>query len=291
MSRSHRDYGSKAGSGGMQSRALQNQQRRERVKELTQSVDQLANDPHFMKNSYGMFECRLCQTFHINEGSYLSHTQGKRHLQNLEKQEARERIREAKKAAKNPEMLKKLKAEIAQERKIRAFSAKRKTLKIGRPAYKVTKQYDPLTNQRILFFQINYNEIEIGKQPQHRFMSAFEQHVDMPQDPAYQYILFAAEPYETISFKIPNKNIDQSRFSSQWDDRSKVYKIHLFYEPFSLTSLNPSSLPPSGSMPPPPPPPSGPPPSGPPPPPTGPPPPPTGPPPPPPTGPPPPPTG
>lgn len=32
----------------------------------------------------------------------------------------------------------------------------------------------------------------------HRFMSAFEQRVETPPDGNYQFLLFAAEPYETI---------------------------------------------------------------------------------------------
>ena len=37
--------------------------------------------------------------------------------------------------------------------------------------------------------------------PKHRFMSGFEQHVEAP-DRRWQYLLFAAEPYETIAFKV-----------------------------------------------------------------------------------------
>ena len=34
-------------------------------------------------------------------------------------------------------------------------------------------------------------------------MSAYEQRVE-PPDKAFQYVVFAAEPYENIAFKIPN---------------------------------------------------------------------------------------
>lgn len=37
--------------------------------------------------------------------------------------------------------------------------------------------------------------------PRHRFMSAYEQKIE-PPDRKWQYLLFAAEPYETISFKV-----------------------------------------------------------------------------------------
>jgi hypothetical protein len=42
-------------------------------------------DPYFMRNHLGSYECRLCLTLHTNEGSYLAHTQGKRHQSNLER--------------------------------------------------------------------------------------------------------------------------------------------------------------------------------------------------------------
>ena len=96
----------------------------------------------------------------------------------------------------------------------------RKFIKIGRPGYKVTKQRDPGrekdlgkmkislhylssdTKQQSLLFQIDYPEISDNVVPKHRFMSGFEQHVEAP-DRRWQYLLFAAEPYETIAFKVP----------------------------------------------------------------------------------------
>lgn len=37
--------------------------------------------------------------------------------------------------------------------------------------------------------------------PRHRFMSAYEQRIE-PPDRRWQYLLMAAEPYETIAFKV-----------------------------------------------------------------------------------------
>ena len=70
----------------------------------------------------------------------------------------------------------------------------RKTVKIGRPGYKVVKQRDPVTGQNSLLFQLSFPQIEEGLRPRYRFMSAFEQHIEQPND-KFQYILFAAEPY------------------------------------------------------------------------------------------------
>lgn len=65
----------------------------------------------------------------------------------------------------------------------------------------VTKQRDPDTGQQSLLFQIDYPEIVEGVVPRHRFMSAYEQKIE-PPDKKWQYLLIAAEPYETVAFKV-----------------------------------------------------------------------------------------
>lgn len=107
----------------------------------------------------------------------------------------------------------------------------RKTIKIGRPAYQVFKSRDNETNQRCLTFELTYKDIKEDLRPRHRFMSAFEQRVDLPRDKRYQYILFAAEPYETIAFKIPNEPLDrdQGRLITHWDDDDKKFTVTLYF--------------------------------------------------------------
>ena len=57
------------------------------------------------------------------------------------------------------------------------------------------------TTMHRFVLQIDYPEIVDGLAPRHRFMSAYEQKIE-PPDRKWQYLLFAAEPYETISFKV-----------------------------------------------------------------------------------------
>ena len=180
-----RDWGAKAGSGGVASSTQAKVDRRERLRQLALQTVDLMKDPYFMKNHLGSYECKLCLTLHNNEGNYLAHTQGKRHQQNLAR-------RAAKDALNNPVL----------PQANRSLIKPRKTVKIGRPGYRVTKQMDPETQQRSLLFEIDYPEIEAGCQPRHRFMSAYEQKVEVP-DKNYQYVLFACDPYETVAFKIP----------------------------------------------------------------------------------------
>ena len=66
-------------------------------------------------------------------------------------------------------------------------------------------------------------------------MSTFEQRQEAP-DPKYRYLLFAAEPYETIGFKIPSWEIDRDPLTKQvalntnWDrDTLKFTVIFLVF--------------------------------------------------------------
>jgi len=237
-----RDWGAKAGGGGVASGTNANVDRRERLRQLALETIDITKDPYFMRNHLGSYECKLCLTLHNNEGNYLAHTQGKRHQTNL----ARRAARDAKDAPSLPGGLSK--------RRITPI----KTVKIGRPGYRVTKQRDPESTQLSLLFQIDYPEIEEGLQPRHRFMSAYEQKIETP-DKTYQYLLFAAAPYETISFKIPNREIERgsagdaksNKFYTHWDPEKKVFTLQLHFKnsgPAGTHNSPPSSPTPSGPV-------------------------------------------
>ena len=61
-------------------------------------------------------------------------------------------------------------------------------------------------------------------------MSPYEQRVEKPNS-KYQYLLVAAEPYETIGFKIPNIQIDfsEGRYFEAWDKEQKRYTLQLSF--------------------------------------------------------------
>ena len=62
-------------------------------------------------------------------------------------------------------------------------------------------------------------------------MSAFEQRKE-PPNKEYQYILFAAEPYETIAFKIQSREVDkrEGRFWSHWDVDSRYFFLQFYVD-------------------------------------------------------------
>lgn len=247
--------GGKTGSGGVASASESNRDRRERLRQLALETIDINKDPYFMKNHLGSYECKLCLTLHNNEGSYLAHTQGKKHQTNL----ARRAAKEAKEAPAQPAPAK-VKVEV------------KKFVKIGRPGYKVTKQRDPETGQQSLLFQIDYPEVAEGIGPRHRFMSAYEQRIE-PPDRRWQYLLLAAEPYETIAFKVPSREIDkaENRFWTHWNKETKQFFLQFHFKmekaiPQSSGPPPPASVkrppplmsgvgprPPSDSLPPPPP--------------------------------------
>jgi splicing factor 3A subunit 2 len=123
-----------------------------------QTID-ISKDPYFMRNHIGTYECRLCLTLHSNEGSYLAHTQGKKHQTNL----ARRAAREARDAVNQPVTTK-------------TIAPKMRTIKIGKPIYRFKKQTTEEGLKQILF-EVEYPQIDPSIQPQHRFMSAYEQKI------------------------------------------------------------------------------------------------------------------
>ncbi|XP_074643689.1 splicing factor 3A subunit 2-like [Tubulanus polymorphus] len=206
--------GGKTGTGGVASSSESNRDRRERLRQLALETIDINKDPYFMKNHLGSYECKLCLTLHNNEGSYLAHTQGKKHQANL----ARRAAKEAKDAPAQPAP-EKARVDI------------KKFVKIGRPGYKVTKQRDPETGQQSLLYQIDYPEIVESITPRHRFMAAYEQKVE-PPDRKWQYLLFAAEPYETIAFKVPSREVDKDpkKLWTHWNKETKQFFLQFAFK-------------------------------------------------------------
>ena len=216
--------GSKFGGGGVASTSATNADRRERLRKLALETIDLDKDPYFFKNHVGSFECRLCLTVHQNDGSYLAHTQGRKHQTNL----ARRAAREQKEGRAGTDPITGLPIGM-----VGAQVAVRKNMvKIGRPGYKITKTRDPVTRQQGLLFQLQYPEISTEVEPKVRFMSAYEQKVDDPPDKNFQYMLVAAEPYETCGFKLQAREVDRTneRFWTWWDADLKEFWVQVMFK-------------------------------------------------------------
>lgn len=200
--------GNKFGGGGILSQSERNVDRRERMRLLAMEVTDLNKDPYIVRNNVGLYECKLCATIHNNEGNYLSHTQGKKHQTNL-----------AKRKVKNDDLL--LNSD-KNPKNIKLINA------IGKPGYKLSKIFNSDFTQLSLLIEIFYDEIEKNIVPVHKIVFAHEQNVEK-KDENFKYLVVAAEPYETIGFKLSNKSIDYSEdnYKYKWDSENKVYTIFL----------------------------------------------------------------
>ncbi|KAH9857947.1 hypothetical protein C2E23DRAFT_855873 [Lenzites betulinus] len=209
--------GSKFGGGGVAGASETNVDRRERLRKLALETIDLAKDPYILRNHLGSLECRLCLTLHTNEGSYLAHTQGKKHQTNLARRAARD--------------LKETQLMIAPAQQ---NVHKKVFLKIGRPGYRVTKVRDRDTGKEGMMVQVHLPQVKPDIIPRRRFMSAWEQRKE-PPNKAYQYLIVAAEPYETIAFRIPAREIEDESDDagfwnwSHWDPDTKQYSFQFMF--------------------------------------------------------------
>ena len=79
-------------------------------------------------------------------------------------------------------------------------------------------------------FEIEYKEILEETRPAYRIVNAYEQKMEDP-DNNFLYLLFAADPYETICFKIPNKELEgrNGKLTEIWDKKKKTYSVTVVY--------------------------------------------------------------
>ena len=225
----------KIGTGAYASISMINLERRDRLRKIASETTDLLKDPYFYRNHMGIYECKLCLTIHNNEGSYLAHTQSKKHQTNLNKRKVIE--------AKHNLFMEELK----NEQKEKMENIKIKYIKIGRPAYRIVKEKDYMSHKRKIKFEINYPSIKENITPQFRIMSELEINTQKnginendinneeeknKYENKYHYVIFSAEPYENIAVRIPNMPLDYNteKHFSYWDDGKKIFYLTLNYK-------------------------------------------------------------
>jgi splicing factor 3A subunit 2 len=188
------------------------EQRRERLKRLALETIDLRKDPYLVKTALGTYECRLCLTLHATEGSYLAHSQGKKHQVNL-----------AKRAQEEESVSGQLRAE--------SIPVYKQFLKVGKPVFRCMQVRSRSTGLEGFLVHVEYARIAPGVTPLFRFMSAFEQRVEVP-DSNFQYMVVAAEPYASIAFRLPNRPILLSgeEHFEHWDAARKTFTLQFFFE-------------------------------------------------------------
>ncbi|KAH8739397.1 hypothetical protein FG386_000369 [Cryptosporidium ryanae] len=210
----HRE-GHKTGSGALASSQDVAIERRERLRRLALESIDLSKDPYYMRNHLGQVECRLCSTIHTNEGSYLSHTQGRKHQTNLAYRASKDKA---------PQIIQK------SERFDGERDEKRESvLKIGQPKYKVTRHRESgAGGAYCVYCKFNFSEVSDSCIPGYRIMSCWEQKVEKP-DPRYQYLFVGAEPYNTVGIRVPNMEINRQKTQTYWDKERRLYHIQIYF--------------------------------------------------------------
>lgn len=229
--------GNKQGGGGLASSQETNAARRARVRELLSSSQNfIENDPYVLRNHLGLLECKLCLTTHISESSFLIHIQGKKHQSNLMR-------RQHKIEQHSQNKLHQQQQYSLQKQGLFGISnvKKKQYVKIGTPGYQIKKIRHPITEQLGILVVVNFPKIADQVKPLHRFMSYYEQKVEVigEEDSAaevnkFQYLIISAEPYENICIKIPNRPIDRTKENNTglwdyWDADVKRYYLQFFF--------------------------------------------------------------
>ena len=142
--------------------------RRERLKKLAMETIDLRKDPYLARTQMGTLECRLCGTTHSTEGSYLAHSQGRRHQLGLAK-----RLEQLK-----PSIVSHTQAPIESVNR----PANRSFVKIGVPVSRLVGISGDLGGFAI---SVQVPEIAANVEPQLRIMSAYEQRVE-PLQPQWR---------------------------------------------------------------------------------------------------------
>lgn len=204
--------GGRAGTGEFNSQ-LERIHRANRLNELKLQDRDLSEDQNLFRNQYGLLECKLCCTHHRTEASYIAHTYGKQHQRNLERRKVvlarKEAMMGGSRVGPQPT----------------APPAARRLPKIGDPAFSIYKTRNESGSLTILF-ELRYDQIRKSTRPRYRIMSAFEQRRD-PPDPRYQYVLFAAQPYNTVAFKVPNLPVIESMTIEDWRQAERTYTFQI----------------------------------------------------------------
>jgi splicing factor 3A subunit 2 len=153
--------GSKFGAGGVAGKAETAMERRKRLYHLALNTIDPSKDPYLNKTHLGSYECKLCLIAHVNDGSYLAHTQDKKHQTNLTCRAALEQ----KSGIRDPSTA------LLVGLYGTNVSVKKNFMKIGRPSYKITKVRGPVTHQPGLFFQLQFPQVTRSVKPRYQFMS------------------------------------------------------------------------------------------------------------------------
>lgn len=224
-----REHGVKMGIGGIATDELLQRQRAQQIKKLQHDVYDLKKDPYYTTTDMGIIECSLCKTTHRTPEGYIQHTEGKKHRDSLHLRQFHQKKMLASKNQVAQGVAQGLgggkgNSLLSNPKQHQQQFISRPT--IGLPQYDVVKQYCPDTGHHAIAFKIHYPFIEQGLRPRYELLSVFQQKVEQP-DPRFQYLVFAAEPYNNMAVKIPNVPRAAKRILTDWDTTTKTFILQM----------------------------------------------------------------
>jgi splicing factor 3A subunit 2 len=215
-----REHGVRMGIGGVATGEMKQRQHQAHINRVLGEVYQFHNDPYMITNDMGTIECKLCLTAHRTKESYFLHKESKKHKENLSvKQYHLNKLKERQSGKLQPGMT----ALGGSSTSVRHTVLKPR---VGKPGYSVIKQYHAVEGFHTISFKLECPLIEKGLKPRYRIINTYEQNVEAP-DGEFQFIVFAAEPYENIGFKIPNCPIDSSKVLREWDNTTSTFLLQI----------------------------------------------------------------
>src|SRR5438046_2606541 len=107
---------------------------------------------------------------HVNDSSYLAHTQGKKHQTNLTRRAALEQ----KCGVRDPSTVL-----LTGLYRSNTTTIRKNFMKIDPLGFKITKLRNPITCQPGLFFQLHFPQIIRGDKPRYPFMSTWQQKLNL----------------------------------------------------------------------------------------------------------------
>lgn len=173
-------------------------------------MDEGGPEWYMYQHPSGSVECKLCLSVHASTTSYLSHAQGKRHLQNVAVYGQNGRNSTSRQESKPTP------------------TAKKKFDKIGIPKYDLIKIRDPASKRLGLRVELQLPKLKQGVDPMIRLMNAYEQNVE-EVNTKYQYLVIAAEPYESVALRLPAAPINEETKLTYFDPDQKVFYVQFMF--------------------------------------------------------------
>lgn len=197
--------------------------KRMKLRRLINEVYTLSTDPHLKLNAIGMIQCKLCNTQHNTEASYIVHRNSKKHRLLSDK-----KINE-KQSLRHPPKYKIYKVKRKYNKKECALSTSNHNTDKNNTDEHNTNEHHPdkhHTNEHNADrYKIGYLiEIKTPIEIQYKIIDSSEQSTEQPF-PNYKYLVIKTYNHDNIGIRLPKREYNILK----WFD-GHTYKIQILYD-------------------------------------------------------------